>query len=177
MALSNEAAKQHNEVKAFQFIEGRPSTKRRNSPFIDDNDKENSAEQVSKPRHEMQRSEEKVPIHVSSQSEQPSSQKAAYPSTPATRMPLADLVGDADENVKGSKATNDVSPEEQISWHAVRSPGGSQLIKTPAKRGQKRARSSSPPSSAANRSKKAKESLDMWNLRKSVEDQSLEKQQ
>lgn len=60
------------------------------------------------------------------------------PSTPATRLPLADLVGNEDDSRRHVPNTV-VSPEEQLCWR------GSQPVNTPQPRiKRKRARSSSP---------------------------------
>jgi len=59
------------------------------------------------------------------------------PSTPAARLPLAELVGNVDDSSRHVvKAAT--SPEEQLCWR------GSQPITTPLPRKRKRARSSSP---------------------------------
>ncbi|KAI9719864.1 MAG: Tripartite DNA replication factor [Chrysothrix sp. TS-e1954] len=154
------------QVKAFQFIEGRPSA-RKNQDGDDNNDKENIGDQISFGAGETKDSEPNARPENVSLACHTSSQTVVFPSTPGTRMPLADLVGDTDEN-RPTKITVEESPEDQISWHTVRSPGGSQVMKTPARRSQKRARSSSPPPSTAKRAKMEKESLDMKALRQSL---------
>ncbi|KAF2746547.1 hypothetical protein M011DRAFT_87439 [Sporormia fimetaria CBS 119925] len=67
-------------------------------------------------------------------------QPAAFPppSTPATRLPLADLVGNEEESRRYTPNPNP-SPEEQLCWR------GSQPVDTPVPRkNRKRTRSSSP---------------------------------
>jgi hypothetical protein len=59
------------------------------------------------------------------------------PSTPGTRLPLAELVGNVDDSSRHVVKIV-VSPEEQLCWR------GSQQINTPLPRKRKRARSSSP---------------------------------
>lgn len=63
--------------------------------------------------------------------------KTCPPSTPATRLPLADLVGNADDSRRHIPKPV-VSPEDQLCWR------GSQPVNTPLPRKRKRARSSSP---------------------------------
>ncbi|PSN59734.1 hypothetical protein BS50DRAFT_223503 [Corynespora cassiicola Philippines] len=64
--------------------------------------------------------------------------KPCPPSTPATRLPLADLVGNVDDSRRYAQQTI-VSPDEQLAWR------GSQPVSTPfIQRKRKRARSSSP---------------------------------
>lgn len=60
------------------------------------------------------------------------------PSTPAARLPLADLVGNIDDTSRHTALTA-LSPEEQLYWR------GSQPVNTPvARKNKKRAHSSSP---------------------------------
>lgn len=115
------------EPKAYQFIEGKPDKRR----IVGSKDKENDAnnDMSNQPAE-----------HASVES--PKSPLRAFPSTPAPRLPLADLLGNADDRNNGGIKP---SPEEQISWESVRSPKSSNSRKTPAPRGTKRARSSSPP--------------------------------
>ncbi|KAI9761385.1 MAG: hypothetical protein M4579_001035 [Chaenotheca gracillima] len=89
--------------------------------------------------------------------QQPSSQPSKsgpirdYPQTPATRIPLADLINNSEE--PASRRKQDFTPEERVYWSHVRSPPSSDPNapqNTPslaAKRRAKRARSSSPISS------------------------------
>lgn len=69
------------------------------------------------------------------------------PSTPATRLPLADLLGENDEN-RNAKSVAQVSPEDHIGWLPSKSPHSSYSKTSPTSRGQKRARSSSPASAS-----------------------------
>ena len=65
------------------------------------------------------------------------------PATPATRLPLADLIGNVDEAAK-RRVPQDVSPEDQLHWV----PNSScSATKTPVSKSRKRAASSSPASS------------------------------
>jgi DNA replication ATP-dependent helicase Dna2 len=67
------------------------------------------------------------------------------PSTPATRLPLAELVGNCDFNKVDQTL---LSPDDRLVWNQPLSPRNSQVSITPAsRRGKKRARSSSPVSS------------------------------
>ena len=113
-------------VKAFQFIEGRPSI-----PQCDDGaDKENVAVQTS----------------YDEQEENAAPNKICPPSTPATRLPLVDLIGNPEESSKRRKP-NSVTPEEHVLWQHSISFGKSQPTVTPVGK-RKRARSSSPASSS-----------------------------
>ena len=117
-------------LKAFQFIEGRPTV--RNAPT---DDKENGPENV---KHLSQHVDE-----GSNDSGRPASQEALLPATPATRLPLADLVGNVDESIQ-ARLPQEISPEDHLFWM----PNSSfSATKTPGRRSRKRARSSSPASS------------------------------
>ena len=133
----------------FHFADGQPK------PELDEN-KENAL-------HDS--------ITANKQSKQPShSPSKLPPSTPATRLPLADLLGD-NEDGQYKRPNLDVSPEEQLRWQASRSPRSSNPKATPRNRGRKRAHSSTPPStSQRNAQKKAKQqaALDLEELKKSL---------
>lgn len=111
------------EPKAFQFIQGRPDT----LPASQLSNKENRAHS---PRG----------LKLGKEDEH----GKPFPSTPATRIPLADLIGDIDDTHRELVSPND-SPEEHIQWHTESSPRfrGHSPSKT-----VKRSRSSSPHSSA-----------------------------
>jgi len=113
--------------KAFQFIEGRPA----DIEVLQEEDKENAKDKVKSSSQTVTAPQ--------------SSPRKAWPSTPVTRLPLADLIGDADEKFKGYDLF-ELSPRDQIIWQPVRSPQWSNPRQTPTTR--KRARSSSPPSSS-----------------------------
>ena len=113
-------------VKGFQFIEGRPSR-----PLSDiSEEKENICGMMPGEDHvDMAQTDHKM----------------CPPSTPATRLPLADLIGNPEDSSKRQKL-NEVTPEEHVTWQQSLSPGASRRLTTPARK-RKRARSSSPPSS------------------------------
>lgn len=69
------------------------------------------------------------------------------PSTPATRLPLADLIGDSEAIRKSDSSAINFSPEAHVQWNIQRSPQGSRP-RTATRSAKKRARSSSPPSSS-----------------------------
>ena len=71
--------------------------------------------------------------------------KMCPPSTPATRLPLADLIGNPEDSSK-RRMLNEITPEEHVIWQQSLSPGASQRLITPVRK-RKRPRSSSPPSS------------------------------
>lgn len=114
--------------KPFQFVEGRPTTFRQSQ----------DPEQENKDARD-------TPMSQKEAAASQSSPRKPWPSTPATRLPLADLIGNADEKYKGYDLV-EISPQDQIIWQPARSPHSSYPRKTPTSR--KRARSSSPPSSA-----------------------------
>jgi hypothetical protein len=125
-------------LKAFQFIEGAPSPETR---------KEREAEKENghiKPRRNQTPKRSKVMKDMDQNaSETPKLVHAKTcplppPSTPATRLPLADLVGNIDDSNRHLMKAM-VSPDEQLGWR------GSQPVNTPIPRkSKKRARSSSP---------------------------------
>ncbi len=127
-------------LKAFQFIEGRPSG------YHDEEhaeDKENAPDPdedstTVEEKHSAVRLPAQVPALVQS--------RTFPPSTPATRIPLADLIGNA-EDVARRAGMLAISPDEQIVWLNARSPSGS---RTPVRRPRKRAQSSSPVTSSQN---------------------------
>ncbi|KAF2762011.1 hypothetical protein EJ05DRAFT_194274 [Pseudovirgaria hyperparasitica] len=124
-------------LKAFQFIDGAPPA---------EEEKEN---QCGTPDKQRQRSCET--LHNDKLHENVSmtvSPLAPPPSTPATRLPLALLVGNSDDYLR--KGPIDDSPEDLVYWHHNVSPRSSMAnVITPAQlRGKKRARSSSPVTSS-----------------------------
>ena len=77
----------------------------------------------------------------------PTSPSKPFPSTPATRLPLADLIGNVDDSKKYAQDLEN-SPEDHIVWNSVHSPYTTRTKSTPSAAAQKRARSSSPPSTS-----------------------------
>lgn len=138
------------EPKAYQFIQGKPDRQR----SIGGKDKENNVKGTTNDRPNEQ------PLVEPSKS--PSK---AFPSTPAPRLPLADLLGNGDD-YRNNGAIKP-SPEEQISWESVRSPKSSNSSKTPAPRGAKRARSSSPPTTSQRKSAR-RDNFDLNMLRNNL---------
>jgi DNA replication ATP-dependent helicase Dna2 len=121
-------------LKAFQFIEGVPTEENLRRR---EEEKENQLV-ASQPKETPKTS--KVMDFDLSNSKTPKfvhSKTCPPPSTPATRLPLADLVGNADDS-RRNLPQPEISPEEQLGWH------GSQPTNTPIPRKRKRARSSSP---------------------------------
>lgn len=120
-------------AKAFQFVEGHPS--KLQSAGSADKEKENvNNKSPNRDVSDKVQMDDSVPTS-----------KMCPPSTPATRLPLADLIGNAEESSKRRKL-NAITPEEHVSWQHSVSPGGPQPLVTPSRK-RKRARSSSPPSS------------------------------
>jgi DNA replication ATP-dependent helicase Dna2 len=122
-------------LKAFQFIEGAPGAE-------STMDKENLPVAADKPLNANETPKaNKVTKDIEAPFDTPRmSQNKTFPppSTPATRLPLADLVGNVDDSSRHT-AKPVASPEEQLFWR------GSQPTTTPIlRRPMKRARSSSP---------------------------------
>ncbi|KIW06674.1 hypothetical protein, variant [Verruconis gallopava] len=125
-------ARNKTKPKAFQFIDGRPSSQQ-----TSELEKENydlAGQDVV-----LHQQASQTPLKSSSQPE-PVDRKLP-PSTPAPRLPLADLLGNADE--KRRAVASNVTPEEHVLWAHVQTPGSSQRAITPARK-RKRAKSSSP---------------------------------
>ena len=122
-------------LKAFQFIEGAPAAESAK-------DKENLPVASDKPLKAKETPKaSKVTKDIEPPFDTPKlSQNKTFPlpSTPATRLPLADLVGNVDDSSRHTIKPV-ASPEEQLFWR------GSQPTTTPIMRKpMKRARSSSP---------------------------------
>lgn len=119
-------------LKAFQFVAGGTDTKAQHP------DKENmSIDSVSK-QPPLLNSGGHDAVQNTSRTPKLGQSKLLPPSTPATRLPLADLVGNIDDSSR-HVSKPDLSPQEQLYWR------GSQPTTTPVHhRGTKRARSSSP---------------------------------
>lgn len=130
------SAKSKTKLKAFQFIEGRPS-----SQHISENDKENHVDTSRDPAPPSQASQ--TPMKSSSQPELVG--RLLPPSTPAPRLPLAYLTGNGEAGRRA--VTQEETPEESVAWVNAQTPGSSQPVVTPARK-RKRARSSSPVSSS-----------------------------
>ena len=108
-------------------------------------EKENRA--VTDQSHAPPKHASQTPLKSSSQPEPV--ERRLPPSTPAPRLPLADLLGNGEE--KRRALASQVSPEEHVLWVHAQTPGSSQPAVTPARK-RKRARSSSPASSQQDQS-------------------------
>ena len=111
-----------------------------------------------------------LPKDISKDENEPNHPRSqdVLPSTPATRLPLADLIGDSE--IPKNPIIN-ASPQEQIQWNIVTTPLDHKRKKTSARstRSKKRARSSSPPSAtSAARPKDANPLLDLQGLKQSL---------
>ena len=113
-------------IKGFQFIEGRPP---RPLSDISEETENMYGKKANEDNIDMAQAENKM----------------CPPSTPATRLPLADLIGNPEDSSK-RRMLNEITPEEHVTWQQSLSPGASQRLVTPARK-RKRPRSSSPPSS------------------------------
>ncbi|KAL9086381.1 MAG: hypothetical protein Q9165_007167 [Trypethelium subeluteriae] len=135
------SAESRSKLKAFQFIEGRPS-----ALVAPANEKENMP-QKKLPNVSIQDGSSEI-VKKQNINTQASSQEARPPATPATRLPLADLIGNVDETTR-RRVLQDTTPEDHLHWM----PDSSfSTTKTPRSRSRKRAHSSSPPSSQHERS-------------------------
>jgi len=180
--------------KAFQFIEGRPAVVQRSQPADKENvvtaeyvKSKNSQAKPTPGRLSQKlpplspqkptpgRSSQKPPPTSpqkptpgrSFQKPPPISPQKSFPSTPATRLPLADLIGNTDET-NDENQTTDVSPEDHIAWRPAKNPQSSNPSTTAGPKGKKRARSSSPPTSSLRESKHfnaGKDALDLLKLK------------
>lgn len=127
-------------LKKFQFIEGAPTA---NTMKAIDAEKENVVRKgtqvaTAKRKETGHPSDTMDPVEKALKTPKPASKRSCPPpSTPATRLPLAELVGNVDDSSR-HVFKEVVSPEEQLCWR------GSQQINTPLPRKRKRARSSSP---------------------------------
>ncbi|KAL4910663.1 hypothetical protein BDW74DRAFT_1272 [Aspergillus multicolor] len=86
------------------------------------------------------------------------------PQTPGNRLPLADLIGNAEDAFSRAPAGQELTPEDYVIWqHAP--PSSNPSTQTPATQSRKRRHSSSPSSSPLAGSKgKRKESFDPQNF-------------
>src|SRR5712675_897950 len=94
-------------LKAFQFIEGRPASDK----YDNDADKENWPIELGTENSKgIPKSQgDSVPLKTN-QTPKLTQSKACPPSTPATRLPLAVLVGNSDDGLKRAMARN-ISPD------------------------------------------------------------------
>lgn len=86
------------------------------------------------------------------------SQHTKFPSTPATRLPLSDLIGNVDD-FNPIQPTAQASPEDQIQWRSARSPLTADGKRTASSQGRRAQSSSPPPSSVRSASQKARLTL------------------
>jgi DNA replication ATP-dependent helicase Dna2 len=143
-------------LKAFQFIEGKPCI----NSVDNEADKENA-------RRQHLEVPQQTPVKPQNQTNAEALSSRILPSTPATRLPLADLIGNPDEKLV---STNTDTPEEHVLWLHAQTPTSPRPAVTPARK-RKRARSSSPPSSqneASNFSSAGKEPFDVQGLQQSL---------
>jgi DNA replication ATP-dependent helicase Dna2 len=143
-------------LKAFQFIEGKPSV-------VDEADKENKVENSN-----VSKNPQDTPVKTPSQAEALAASRTLPPSTPATRLPLADLIGNPDES---RSIAQNATPEENVLWRHAQTPSSSHPAITPARK-RKRAKSSSPVTSSQNEQSNFfagnKESFDVQGLQASL---------
>lgn len=116
-------------LKKFQFVEGAPPVESAVLTATEHAEKENACVAA-----DVSRKNPEAPKPATARVCPP-------PSTPSTRLPLAELVGNVDDSTR-HMVSPVVSPEEQLCWR------GSQVVNTPITRKRKRARSSSPVASS-----------------------------
>jgi DNA replication ATP-dependent helicase Dna2 len=119
-------------LKAFQFIEGKPSI----NPADDQTDKENAHQRLEVPKQ--------TPVKPLRQKNVDNETNDLPPSTPAMRLPLSDLIGNPEE--RRDTISKETLVEEHVLWQHNQTPTSSRPAMTPARK-RKRARSSSPASS------------------------------
>ena len=140
--------------------------------FAPQDDKENNNSQVSKivavasspksPEDDLEESSPQLPRLLS---------QKQCPQTPTNRIPLADLIGNTEDAFNCNP--KDTTPEDHIYWQHGPTPRSSipSATANSARRGNKRARSSSPPSSSQNHKSarsNAPEVLDLKTLHESL---------
>jgi len=140
-------------LKAFAFIEGKPSVDRTE----DEADKENSLQQSETPKQ--------TPVKPMRQVYAENTITSLPPSTPATRLPLSDLIGNPEERLPS--LNKDTPVEENVLWQHNQTPTSSRPAVTPARK-RKRARSSSPASSQPEPISVTREPFDVQGLQQSL---------
>lgn len=140
-------------LKAFAFIEGKPSSNRTQ----DEADKENG--------HQRMEASKRTPVKPMGQLDAGATDNALPPSTPAMRLPLSDLIGIPEESVVFQP--KETPAQEEVLWMHNQTPSSSRPNVTPIRR-RKRARSSSPGSSQPEPLSLAKEPFDVQVLQQSL---------
>lgn len=125
--------------KGYQFIEGGPP-ETSNSTSENKENASRSTRTSATPRSNSQ----KQPLNDQTLKTN-ESPRAAFPSTPGTRLPLSDLIGNIDD-FNSIENTGQASPEDQIQWRSARSPRTADKRNTSSQ--ARRAQSSSPPPSS-----------------------------
>lgn len=157
-------------LKAFAFAATEGGHPNEETPARAEEDKENHAH-IDEAYDDV-RTEQKPP---STQEKIPTGTPGP-PRTPASRLPLADLLANSEDSAaRGPK--HDTSPDERVVWQQNKSPNSSLMtssLLTPgpsSRRGKKRARSSSPvlsPQDGISRAPVDSEPLDLQALQKSL---------
>lgn len=157
-------------LKAFHFAENfqKPATGDECKAKSDPSDKENQATvsgHTSAPGSQVDAS-----VHPSTQ-KSTSKYRKDCPQTPLSRLPLADLIGSTEDPL--NRAGVDITPDERVYWnHSPHSSDQMSSSATPAaRRGKKRARSSSPASASQNEVSShfaSKKDLDLDPLQKAL---------
>ncbi|TID21573.1 hypothetical protein E6O75_ATG04968 [Venturia nashicola] len=140
-------------LKAFAFIEGKPSSNRTQ----DEADKENNQRRKEAPRQTPVKSIRQMSAEVRGES--------LPPSTPAMRLPLSDLIGVPEERfVSQPKET---PAKEEVLWMHNATPTSSRPNVTPIRK-RKRGKSSSPASSQPEPASLSREPFDVQRLQQSL---------
>jgi DNA replication ATP-dependent helicase Dna2 len=125
-------------LKTFQFVE-KPATSNAHS-HMEEAQKENFPIDNSGGR----RTTEEIET-ITKQSTDEAASITSHPATPAMRIPLADLIANT-EDVFNRQPAKDTTPDDRILWQHGPTSSEPTSFGTPAPRGKKRARSSSPAS-------------------------------
>lgn len=140
-------------LKAFAFIEGKPSSDRSK----DEADKENNHRRTEAPKQ--------TPVKPIRQMNAEVRSESLPPSTPAMRLPLSDLIGVPEERVVSQP--KETPAKEEVLWMHNATPTSSRPHVTPIRK-RKRGKSSSPASSQPEPACLSGEPFDVQRLQQSL---------
>lgn len=140
-------------LKAFAFIEGKPSSNRTQ----DEADKENNHQRTEAPKQ--------TPVKPMRQTNAEIRSESLPPSTPAMRLPLSDLIGMPEERIVSQP--KETPAKEEVLWMHNATPSSSRPNVTPIRK-RKRGKSSSPASSQPEPASLSREPFDVQRLQQSL---------